>query len=322
MIIASRPVDFDCMGTALATKWWLNKMGKSNTRVATFNWKNELADKFPGVEGIEFIYPNKIDFDDYDCIVLLDSSDWKQFFGDEWQSYVANIPKDKFINIDHHTEGDVSKELVDLSLRVDDSCTAKVLYEWFIKPSNIKLDKESATWLYWALMGDTGRFMYAIKNAETYNFAADLFAVGIDHDKAVEYTVSKETMDFTVWAIQKTKYYPNLGLTVLLIDKEDDEELSEKFGAGWQERGLHKYYQQVFMRTIQDFPYAIDLWYTKDGGTKVGWRTKNGSEIEIMEIFKKIGVKAGGHRNAGGGNTDEKVSEVLQKFLGEIKDRV
>lgn len=321
MIIASRPVDFDCMGTALAIKWWLNKMGKSNTRVVTFNWKNELADKFPGVEGIEFIYPNKIDFLDYDCIFLLDGSDWKQFFGDEWQYYFENIPREKFVHIDHHPAGDVNASLSNLSLVDRVSSTSEVLYNNFLSVSRVELNQQVATWLYWALMGDTGRFDHMIYK-DTYAFANVLFNVGVDHDKAVEYTVSKETMDFTVWAIQKTKYYPNLGLTVLLIDKEDDEELSEKFGAGWQERGLHKYYQQVFMRTIQDFPYAIDLWYTKDGGTKVGWRTKNGSEIEIMEIFKKIGVKAGGHRNAGGGNTDEKVSEVLQRFLGEIKDRV
>ncbi len=322
LIVASRPVDFDCLGTALATQWWLNKLGKLNTRVVTFNWRNELADKFPDVEKVEFLYPDKVDFNDFDCIVLLDGSDWKQFLGDNWQDFVQNISKEKFVNIDHHTEGDVSKDLLDFSLRVDDSCTAKVLYEWFIKSSGAALDSDVATWLYWALMGDTGRFMYAIKNPGTYTFAADLYSAGVDHDKAVEYTVSKETMDFTVWAINKTKYYPEFGLTVLVIDEEDDKFLAEQFGNGWQERGLHKYYQQVFMRTIEGFPYAIDLWHEKNGGTKVGWRTKNGSKIEIMEIYKAIGVKVGGHRNAGGGNTDEKVSEVLQRFLNEIKLRV
>lgn len=323
MIIASTPVDYDCMGTALVIKWYIKQKFNKESTIFVFANVVDAAKNFPGYEGnINQKHPDKVDFSSYDLIILEDGNALRQFFTSKYEQYLPQVLKENLYSIDHHQEGPIGEYIPNNTIRVKDSCTSKIFYDYFIKNSGLELNQEVATWLYMSLTSDTGIFNFEIYK-DTFSYAQMLLDYGVDHYKAVEFTVPKQMMDFTTWAIEHTNYYDDAQTSILAIDNKAREELVEKFGKDWENKELTKYYQKIFMHMVEGFPYGLIFKEGKDDGkTRVSWRCSALSEIEIMSVLREVGFVANGHRNAGGGISDKPINQIVTEFVALMESKV
>jgi len=154
LIVVSKPIDPDCIGTGLSLKWFLSENRKKADIVRFINIPQEMT-SFPDIENITQIDNELPDFNIYDAVILVDGCDWAQFFGDNWQEILNHIDKNKIINLDHHIPGNIQQAVPDNCLVKSTSCTGQLLFEYFIEPSNIKLTKPVADYLYLALLYDS-----------------------------------------------------------------------------------------------------------------------------------------------------------------------
>ncbi len=321
LIIISKPIDPDCIGSALSLSWWFSEVSPLKADVVSFFYLGDSLIKMPCRNKVKFIPIEQFIFNHYDLFILIDGGDWKQFFKDDFQKYLSKIDKKHLFHIDHHQEGVITSALGENSLRILDSCVGKIIYDYFIKPSNLKLTDGIATCLYMSLIGDTGNFRYQMYK-ETYSFAKILYENGANHNIATESSFNKQIIDYTQWAIKNTKYYPKAQSTILILDKENQTIFWEIFGRDEEiPNNIDYYYKSTFMSVVEGFPYSLVFELSKKVGIKVSWRTKTASPIEIKEILSLIGFEAGGHRDAGGGNIKESnIQKIVTVFLNKMEE--
>jgi nanoRNase/pAp phosphatase (c-di-AMP/oligoRNAs hydrolase) len=319
LVLASNPIDFDCIGTTLAARWWFLKLGKK-VDAATFNTIPENIQNFPDLKLINAKYPDQVNFETYDLILLLDGNSFRQFFTKEYKKVLKDIDIKKIIGIDHHIADEIGDELGESYLSIQDCCTAKVFFDNFIEPSGINLDPNVAQYLYMALVGDTGGFKHQILK-DTFAFAQKLIEAGADHYKATDWSVPKDTIDFMAVAIQHTEYFPEIQTTILTITKETLEKFDKIFQENWENRDLLMYYKNAFMTFAKGYPYAVIFISDRNNNhTKISWRKKSiNADLDIMEIFKSAGFVAKGHKNAGGGTINATAEEAQQKFTTAMR---
>ncbi len=325
LILASKPVDMDCLGTALATKWWIKKALKKDSEIKILYSIPERIAGFIDIDQIEEATLLSIEWESYDTIVLVDGSDWHLFLTSKYEEVLTRVGKDKFINIDHHFEGHLERDLKENSVRVKDCCTSKILYDYFIKPSNVKVDAKAATYMYLALIGDTGRYTWEIYS-DTLSFGQELINLGADHNMAVDENTTLESIKFLEWAIKNTDYVPEIETTILCIDSEKSKELGEIFGSSWRMKSIHKYYIEVVMRRIVGYNYGVMFDSSEKANTITGgWRTRNyGQRISMLSVFETLGFEAGGHFGAGGGNYsgEKNIKEIKTEFINVMKSEL
>jgi len=317
-------VDDDCIGSALAVKWWLKKLGKKEVKIYVFGVVPEYMKSFPGMDQIENRYIKEVDFNYYDLIFLVDTGDWDRVLTRDYQKIFTNTPIERFVNIDHHQSGSIQQENPDQTIRAEDICASKVLFDYLVEPSNVQLDEEGANYFYSSLAGDTGIFKYIKK--DTFEFADKLLKAGANHIEVTDriLSVSKDTLDFFNLACEMTNYYPEIKSTALTIDEDRIKVFNEKINPQWEDNDLLNYYKEMFQRRIQNYDYGIIFrWDPHSKLTRISWRTRNsGNTIEIMPLLQSLGFKAGGHRNAGGGSTELKPEEAEEKFVEEMKKKI
>lgn len=321
LVLTSKPIDTDSLGTTLSVRWWLKKKGK-DVRACVFSNIPEHTKAFPDIDQIEQRYVNEVDFQEYDLIILVDGNAFRQFFTSQYRPVVRTLDKNKLICIDHHEPDEILEELGNNYFGVVDSCTAKVFFDYFVEPSGIKLDSTVAQYMYMALIGDTGVFRYALYS-DTFAFAQTLFDAGVDHFKATDWSMPKAMMEFTAWAIQNTTYYPNLQSTILEITDAKYDELNRIFGDDWEASDLSRYYKNVFIGMVKGYPYGLILTTVRKNpdaiNTKLEWRAKNfNAPIDLMQTFQNAGFVARGHKKAGGGTISVSVEEAVKKFSVEM----
>jgi len=319
LIIVSKPIDPDCIGTALSLRWLLNEKNKSADIISFTKIPPEMT-SFPDINAVTFTELKIPDFGIYDTVIMVDGCDFPQFLGDNWKEVLAAIDKKKIINIDHHMHGDIHRTVPETCLNSKTSCTAQLLYESFIEPENIKITPEVAEYLYLALLYDSGNFKYEIYPGQ-YSFAEKLIAAGADHAKAMDINYDKKEIDFMVWAVEHTEFLPEYKLSILTINNDLILELQKVFGESWSD--FDKFYKECIERQIKGYDYGIILMDNLDGSIRFGWRTRNyGSNISIADLARSSGFNAGGHRNAGGGRFEGTIEEAKESLLREFKELI
>lgn len=320
LVVVSHPIDPDCVGTSLTLRWWLSQQAKNVDAIRFFRIPQDMV-HFPDIKEIKLVSPRLFDFSPYHGIMLIDGSDWSQFFGDDWEKIIQRIDIQKTVNLDHHLPGEIQAAIPERCLNVKTSSTAQLLYDYFIKPDNIKLTPKTAEYLYRSLIYDSRTFKNEIYPYE-FLFAETLFSSGVDHDKVVDKNYDMREIEFMVWAIQHTEFIPHLQLTILVIDTPLRNQLNQRFGKDWMD--FNNLYKEQIERQIKGYNYGIILIDNMDGTIKLGWRTRNyGNHLSIAEVAKKAGFQAGGHRNAGGGVFSGSIgsakNRLLQKIHTELK---
>ena len=293
-VFSHKSPDPDAIGSALAFYHSLKKMGKN---ISLF-CDDEMAGNFGFLDGFETY--NKSDLSGFDLYVSIDVASG-QLLGKFEEQFTKF---DTTLKIDHHSVGNnfAKHNLV----KTYSSC-AIVIYE-LLKHLKVKIDKTTATCLYFGICGDTGIF----KNNNLV--CSELLDLGADYKTVYSEFFEKRTLPnlyLTSNAIMSAYVNDENGFSVMTVSNDD----YEKFGADENEH-------------IGNLPHSFlncghkisAILKQKNDGIHCSFRSK--FEYDVSRIAEKFG--GGGHKNASGcliidslQNAEKQVIETIKNYLRE-----
>jgi len=320
LIIASDPVDNDCIGTALAVKWYIELLGKK-TKAVVFKPIPQNLFLFKGISQIESLYPNEINFNEFDLIILEDGSSWGQFFTSQYEKFLDEKLFSKMIHLDHHEKGEIYNTISEVSITDSEMSSTGMLFYYNFLQDIKSIPKEILNYLYLGLTGDTGYFQWGI-NKKTFSFAQLLLEKSENNLMTLEPPNFVEDYNFLHLSIKKTQYFENCHSTFLIIDRSFHELLERELGNDYEDQDRSRLYKRVFMGRVKNFEYSFILREKENKTTRIGWRTNfSDLNINMIDVLSKLGFIVGGHKNAGGGKSDlppNKVMNLINKSLEEL----
>lgn len=262
----------------------------------------KLFDFFEMAGDVKF-YPNVIK-NDFDASVVLDCPTIER------TGRAADvIKKAPILNIDHHISNNNFGEvnLVDPHI----SSCGEMVYQLF-KLFNAPIDKETALYLYVAIMTDTGSFRYDNTSSETHRIAGELLSLGLKPSYAAQMLFETKPLKKLLLlgkAIATLKLYFNGRVSVMSADKK----MLKKFDSGID--GTEEFIN--FARSIDGIDVAIFIREDiKRNLSFVSFRSKG--KVDVNELAKIFG--GGGHFNASGCTIKGDFSKVKKILLKEVKN--
>ena len=298
--------DGDAIGASLAMYHYLTKLGNTvnmivpNSFPEYYNW---LPDS-----GEILIYEKQSKL----CQSLLKQADI--IFSLDYNAIsrlgaVADIFRKttaKRILIDHHI--DPEKESFDYChSTVDVSSTGELVYDFITKIGDEKLiDKKTAEAIYTSIVTDTGSFSFSCNRPETYIITSKLITLGVDAQKIhklIYDTFSESRLRLLGYAISNRMIVlEELHTAIIYLTKSD----------------LKKYnYQVGDTEGVVNFPLSMAkinmaiLITEKDNQLRMSLRSKGDFSVNDLA---RAHFNGGGHRNAAGGKSSEKVDELIERI--------
>ncbi len=192
-----------------------------------------------GLKGIlKLTYPEKdvrlVNSDGSDYLAFLGGEDAQpddEWYRDALQIVVDTATEDRISNKKHS----LAKEIIKIDHHIDikpygDLCWIEdwrsaacemiaFFYETF--RDKLKMDKETATYIFCGMVTDSGRFRYESVTGNTLRLAAMLLDFGIDTDTLYSnlYLEDFDYLKFQAYVFKKMKISPN-GVAYLYVDKK------------------------------------------------------------------------------------------------------
>ncbi len=315
VISDSSMVDEDCIYSGLTLRWLCEHLGKTVDNVI-FSRINDTFAKKKDVNLVQSLFPDQVDFNQYDLVFLVDSPQWTRILTTKAAEIHLLYGKDKFVLFDHHIPEDIDADLGNQSINYGSSSTGLLIYRTLFKALNITPDLTCAEYIYRTVLSDT-QCLRVNSNADTFEFCAEFQKLGVDHQRIVEEQseVSKNAMDFFAYCLSKTEYYPEIKCTVLYQDAAFVDYCNSVFGDSWREVEMLSLYKESFMRRVTGFEHGL-IFYTRNDAekTKVSWRSKEYVSVDLASILADLGFKTGGHKNAGGGAVEKSIEQIRNDF--------
>ncbi len=218
----------------------------------------------------------------------------------------------KRILIDHHI--DPEKESFDYChSTVDVSSTGELVYDFITKIGDEKLiDKKTAEAIYTCIVTDTGSFSFSCNRPETYIITSKLISLGVDAQKIhklIYDTFTESRLRLLGYAISNRMIVlEELHTAIIYLTKSD----------------LKKYnYQVGDTEGVVNFPLSMAkinmaiLITEKDNQLRMSLRSKG--DFSVNELARSH-FNGGGHRNAAGGKSTEKVDELIERIKMVMED--
>ncbi|MBU1152119.1 bifunctional oligoribonuclease/PAP phosphatase NrnA [Patescibacteria group bacterium] len=282
LILSHRKPDGDTLGSALALKIYLNKLGKLVT-LACIDKPAKVFSFLPFIE--DFV--TDFDLNDFDLVIVVDA-------GASYMTGFQNKYQDIFssgifvINIDHHASNDNygTLNIVD----ADAASTTLILYRYF-KSFGINIDNNMAQCLIAGLYGDTGSFMHSNTDGEVYKACGDLLDRGADVGCiARELFKTRSVKALRLWGKVLEKSFLSPSGVVMSVIKEEDfrkDDLSPEELTGVID----------YLSMVPDTRYAALISEDRQGNVKGSFRTRV-EDVDLERIAKVFG--GGGHKKASG----------------------
>ncbi|MDO8639179.1 MAG: hypothetical protein Q7R43_06395 [Candidatus Daviesbacteria bacterium] len=319
LIIASKPLDFDCLGAGLILKKYLESLGK---QVALMQASNPGAEEKDFYSILPFI--NEVTFKDtrevlakkqFDALILIDGTNLVQYYNENSPLEPPNLKAyDKIIHIDHHLG--LPENLGTLTLQKQMSSSAEVVLTEII-PDNF-IDADIANLGYAAIVGDTGNFKWSFQ-PETLDLAAKLLKKGADFKKIVDrylFSRSKLHMEMLAYGIKNCEYNDELHTQFLFMPYhklQEDKIEKHKLAV------LKEAFQEEVARTVKDFPRGFMVYEAIPGKITISARGNNlTNKINMPEMLKEIGGNGGGHLNACRAEVKGDFEEIKTKLISLI----
>ena len=249
-----------------------------------------------------------------DLIFCLDFNSLVRIY--ELGNYVRES-KAKKVLIDHHLE---PEGFEDYTLWTTSACaTAQLVYEFIVNVMGDRhlLNKDIASCLYTGIMTDTGSFRYRSTTSNVHRIVADLIDCGADNTlihQLVYDDFSETRLRFLGHCLlNKLEVLDEYNSAIIVITKQELEEY--KISTGDTE-GIVNY-----ALSITGIRLAILIIERQD---VVKLSIRSTGDFPANEICKKY-FNGGGHRNAAGGFSNEKIEAVREKFnliLPEYKSQL
>ncbi|MGD9569710.1 MAG: bifunctional oligoribonuclease/PAP phosphatase NrnA [Sedimentibacter sp.] len=302
-IAGHKAPDGDCIGSVMALYKFLKPLGKELTvcidGIIPYNYK-----QFVDEEAIV----KKYDGEKFDLLFVLDCSDAERL--GKFKDVFHNA--EKSVCIDHHK---TNQSFANINIiKTTMSSTGELLYD-ILKSSGQKLTKEVATYIYIAILTDTGKFSYSNTTSETHTKAAELIDLGVDVaeiDNIIYNSKPSNVVKAFIDCISGIELHYNnkLGIAIITKDilKNNNVEMGDIDGV------------VEFIREIKEVEVSCVLKEYEENNTKVSLRSKN--YIDVSNVSVKFG--GGGHAKAAGfeicdtvDNTKKLMVETFKEFFGE-----
>lgn len=214
--------------------------------------------------------------------------------------------KGKKVMIDHHLEPEGFDDYRHWTINA--CSTAQLVYDFIVSIMGEKhlITKDVATCLYTGIMTDTGSFRFPTTTAEVHHIVADLISRGVENSKIhqlVYDNFSENRLRFLGYCLlNKLEVLNEYNSAIMVITKAELDQYHISTG---DTEGIVNY-----ALSINGIRLAV-LIIERPGKVKLSLRSTG--DFPANEICKKY-FAGGGHRNAAGGFSDEKLEAVREKF--------
>lgn len=323
LIVCSMPLDFDCLGSGLILKKYLESLDKEVT--LRFPSKITAEDRnfygfLPYFEEVEDEDTREILKEkNFDLLVLVDGTSLVQYYD---TSKTNDDPPDltvydKRIHIDHHFSGpgiDMGTYIIKNSQA---SSTAEVILDKILPESFI--DLKIATLAYAAIADDTGNFHWSF-TPKTLSLASFLLGKGVDPLIIVDrlfYLKPKSYIKNLSYVLENMVSVADARTMFLLFPSEEIKSKDIKDSALIEMKVT--FLEDVAMK-VPGFDRGIVMIENQPGKIKLSaWGNNLRNKINLPQLFKKVGAVGGGHFNACGADIEGDFEEIKKKLLKIIK---
>lgn len=218
--------------------------------------------------------------------------------------FISTLNK-PLVLIDHHPQP--SDFATYMMHKVESSSTCELIYEFIDYFDGLDLiDRDIANCLYAGIMTDTGSFRFPATTAYTHRVVADLISRGAEHS-AVYNRVYDDNTESRLRLLgyslsEKLVVLPEFRTAFFTLDNEEHDRFAYKKG---DTEGLVNY-----ALTIKGIVFAA-FFAEREGKIKCSFRSKGMFDVNV---FARANFSGGGHRNAAGGVSEQKLEDVVKKF--------
>jgi len=219
------------------------------------------------------------------------------------------IGKGPIVNIDHHVSNKNFGAINYVETKA--SSTGEIMYN-LAKALGIKMNKDLATYIYIAMLTDTGGFRYSNTTSKTMHIAAELMEFGVSPKEMYE-------MIYESYSLASRKLL-GLCLGTLKVSPDGKFAWMHLTKAMFKKAGATALDAENFVnypRFIEGVKIAVLFSdNAKKGFTKVNFRS-NESWADVNKIASKFG--GGGHVSASGCVMKGSLKAVEKKILEEVR---
>jgi phosphoesterase RecJ-like protein len=297
--------DGDSLGSQIAFYYYLKSLGKN---VCLYN-QGHIPHYFHGFKDIELIKVEpeewKVPADGFDLAIIFECTSIDRI-GDVKKLVTDDMD---IINIDHHLENTEYGKINYLDPTA--SSAGEIIYR-ILKKSGFKIDSDTATYLYTAILTDTGRFHFSSTTPACLHAAADLVEKGVDVKTLTDqiyFNCTEDQLRFTAEVVSKMETHLDGKVCFLTLHDAQLKERGLKYG---DMEGLVEWTMRI--HNVQVGALFKD---TKPNFSKISLRSAG--NVDVCKVAQKF--SGGGHFNAAGCHIDadlETAKKTLLEALEEI----
>lgn len=319
LIIASRPLDFDSLGSGLILKKYLEFLDKKVTLMHSSVVSKEEREHYsilPFFNEIVFADTREVlSKKNADVLILIDGTNFVQYYQENSKLQSPNLQAyDKIMHIDHHLA--LPEKLGTWTLQKQLSSTAEVILTEIVP--NEFIDKNIADLGYAAIVGDTGNFKWAL-SPETFKLASKLLDLGANSEGIVDrffFSRTKLYLEMMAYGIINCEYNEEAQSQFLFLPYEKlqkDEINHHKLAV------LKDAFQEEVARTVKGYPRGFMIFEETLGKIVISARGNNlTNKINMPILLKEIGGNGGGHLNACRAETEGDFKQIRQQLIDLI----
>ena len=283
--------DGDAVGSVSALKEYLQPLEKA-VDIACFD---PLPDYFRSIIPFEFKHPDRLDLKSYDAVIASDSVE-RGF--DKIKPRLSQ--KQVTVLIDHHPDISIHGDIEIIDSKYSSAC--EIIYD-YLEFNQVKITKNTATFLMLGICGDTGNFQHSNTTVRVMEIASNLMRSGASLSKIVNAGfTNRKISTLKLWgkAFEKAKINPKNNMIVTVITQED----IARCGASVEDIAQ----VSAILNTVPGASFSLVL-SQRDGETiKGSLRSEEYKGINVSAIAHRFG--GGGHKFASGFEIKGKIVET------------
>lgn len=312
VITTHQKPDADAMGSSLALRHFLQKLGHSVTVISPTNWAG-WVDWMPGAKEV-------LDYerDKEKAEQALNNAEWlfcldfNIFHRTKTMTERLRQMTCVKILIDHHQEPDAPSFDYGISDTAKSS-TCEMIYDLIINSGHTDLiDPVIGECIYAGVVGDTGSFRFSSAHAGVHRLVADLKSRGLNHehvhDKLFDNFLENRLRFVGHVLLNRMEVFYEYNTVLIAIPKSDLIKYQIKTG---DTEGLVNFPQSI--QGIKLVALVID----RDEERKWSFRSKG--EFDCNTFARKY-FEGGGHFNASGGRSSDPLEKTVQRFKEVMKE--
>jgi phosphoesterase RecJ-like protein len=305
LITSHRDPDGDSIGSQLALAHLVQARGKPCRIVNQGELPRKYAflDPEKQIESLEALEDASRRESDADLVFVLDCTSQGRM-----GEVVGMIPQQaEVVNLDHHGDNENFGTLNHVDS--DASAVGEMIYLLF-KTAGASLTLQVCTWLFAAVLTDTGRFKFSNTTPACLRACAELIQGGADPRQITNRIYFNHSLAFLKLlgaVLSNPEITPDGRVCIMTVKRETLVNL----GVDPKEmEGLVNY--SLFLQGVE-----IGMLFTEktEGRTKVNLRSQN--QFDVARVARAFG--GGGHRNASGCTLSSSLEQAKQTVLEHIQ---